>query len=355
MRIAVDGMGGDAAPRVIVDGIKAAFRREEAEGSAPELKILLVGDPEVLKKHLGRKWQRDPRISLVPASEVIGMNDSPATYLRKKPDSSIRVGINLLGRGEADAFFSAGNSGAVMATASMVLRRNPGVDRPAIAAVMPGREGGVVLLDLGANVDCRPIQLFQFAVMGSGYCRFITRKEKPRVGLINNGEEEEKGNYVIRKAHALLKESSLNYIGFVEGQDIYTAKADVLVCDGMLGNVILKSAEGLTETVEGLLKEQIGHNPLSWLGFLFIRGAYRRMRKTMDYRKHGGAPLLGVNGVVLVGHGRSNVEAVQNGIHQADRLAAEGFTDYIARELQTVTVRAIPEESSPEAAHGTGE
>lgn len=355
MRIVVDGMGGDAAPKVIVDGIKSALKQEDEEGPRRELKILLVGDPEILKKQLGRKWQKDDRITIVPATEIIGMNDSPATYLRKKPNSSIRVGIQLLSKGEADAFFSAGNSGAVMATAAMVLKRLEGVDRPAIAGLMPGREGGVILLDLGANVDCRPMQLFQFAVMGSGYCRFITRKESPRVGLINNGEEEEKGNYIIRKAHSLLKQTSLNYVGFVEGQDIFSAKADVLVCDGMLGNVILKSAEGFSETVEGLLREQVGHNPFYWIGFLFLRGAYRRMRRTMDYRKHGGAPLLGVNGVVVVGHGRSNVEAVQNGINQADRLAAEGFTGYIARELQTVKAKEGQVEESPEALQITGE
>lgn len=343
MRIVVDGMGGDLAPRAIVEGAVAAL--EPAPEKPPEpFEILLVGDPEVLKTNLDSLASRSREIRIIPAREVINMNDPPTAPLRKKPDSSIRVGIDLLARGEADAFYSAGNSGAVMATASIVLKRPAGVDRPALAGLLPTKGGSTVVIDLGANVDCRPLQLYQFAIMGSGFCRIALGKENPRVGLMSNGEEDEKGNDLSQKTHQLLKTSSLNYLGFIEGQDIFNGRADVVVCDGFVGNVVLKSAEGLAENIQNFLKDQIKCHPLRALGYLLLRGAYAQLRKKIDYRRQGGAPLLGVNSVVIIGHGRSDALAVQNGIHLAGRLAAQKLPDWIAQELKAVPLEPAPPE-----------
>lgn len=337
-------MGGDLAPRAIVEGVVAALAPSSEKPREP-LEILLVGDPEVMKSNLDSLTKLPTsEIRIIPAREVITMSDPPTAALRKKPDSSIRVGIDLLTRGEADAFFSAGNSGAVMATASLILKRPPGVDRPALAGLLPTKGGSAVVIDLGANVDCRPFQLYQFAIMGSGFCRIATGKENPRVGLLNNGEEDEKGNNLSQQTHQLLKASSLNYLGFIEGQDIFNGRADVVVCDGFLGNVVLKSAEGLAGNIQNFLKDQIKSHPARMLGYLLLRGAYANLRKKIDYRRQGGAPLLGVNGVVIIGHGRSDALAVKNGIYLAGRLAAQKLPDWIAQELKAIPLEPPPAE-----------
>ncbi len=336
-------MGGDLAPRAIVEGVVAALAPSPEKPREP-LEILLVGVPEVMKANLDSLAPHAQDIRIIPAREVITMSDPPTAGLRKKPDSSIRVGIDLLTRGEADAFFSAGNSGAVMATASLILKRPPGVDRPALAGLLPakGGIGSTVVIDLGANVDCRPSQLYQFAIMGSGFCRIATGKENPRVGLLNNGEEEEKGNNLSQQTHQLLKASSLNYLGFIEGQDIFNGRADVVVCDGFLGNVVLKSAEGLAGNIQNFLKDQIKSHPARMLGYLLLRGAYANLRKKIDYRQQGGAPLLGVNGTVIIGHGRSDALAVKNGIFLAGRLAAQKLPEWIAQELKAIPLEPPP-------------
>jgi glycerol-3-phosphate acyltransferase PlsX len=335
-------MGGDLAPRAIVEGVVAALVPSPDKPREP-LEILLVGDPEVMKTNLASLTKLPtPEIRIIPAREVITMSDPPTAALRKKPDSSIRVGIDLLTRGEADAFFSAGNSGAVMATASLILKRPPGVDRPALAGLLPTKGGSAVVIDLGANVDCRPFQLYQFAIMGSGFCRIATGKESPRVGLLNNGEEDEKGNNLSQQTHQLLKASSLNYLGFIEGQDIFNGRADVVVCDGFIGNVVLKSAEGLAGNIQNFLKDQIKSHPARMLGYLLLRGAYANLRKKIDYRRQGGAPLLGVNGVVIIGHGRSDALAVKNGIYLSARLAAQKLPDWIAQELKAIPLEPPP-------------
>jgi len=337
-------MGGDLAPRAIVEGVVQALSPSPEKPSEP-LEILLVGDPEVLNAELASLTSPSREIRIIPAREVITMSDPPTAPLRKKPDSSIRVGIDLLSRGEADAFFSAGNSGAVMATASIILKRPPGVDRPALAGLLPTKGGSAVVIDLGANVDCRPLQLYQFAIMGSGFCRIAQGKENPRVGLLNNGEEDEKGNNLSQQTHQLLKASSLNYMGFIEGQDIFNGRADVVVCDGFVGNVVLKSAEGLAGNIQNFLKDQIKSHPLRMLGYLLLRGAYANLRKKIDYRRQGGAPLLGVNGVVIIGHGRSDALAVQNGIYLAGRLASQKLPDWIAQELKGIPLEPPPLDS----------
>jgi glycerol-3-phosphate acyltransferase PlsX len=327
MRIAVDAMGGDHAPAAIVDGAVAAARHLDVE-------IALVGSTPAIEQALSvhPDW-RDLALQIVEAPDVIGMSDSPAAALRRKPRASIRVAADAVARGEAAALFSAGHTGAAVMAAYAAFGTIDGVDRPALATAIPTRGRPAILLDAGASVECRPQHLLQFGVMGSVYARLALGVERPRVGLLSIGEEESKGNELTRDAHRLLKAAPLNFIGNVEGREIYSGVADVIVCDGFTGNVVLKTSEGLVEAVEALLGEELNGTFSSQVGYLLSRRAFRRFRRRVDYSEYGGAPLLGVAGLVFVGHGRSSAKAVRNAIAMAQRFAASDFIRRVEHEI----------------------
>jgi glycerol-3-phosphate acyltransferase PlsX len=320
-------MGGDHAPSVVVDGAVAAARHLAVQ-------IALVGPTAALEPSLESHpdW-RQLGLEVVDAPDSIGMADPPVTSLRKKPRASIRVAADLVARKEAAALFSAGNTGATVMAAHAAFGMIAGVDRPALATTIPTRQRPAVLLDSGANVECRPHHLLQFAVMGSVYARVALATERPRVGLLSIGEEETKGNELTREAHRLLKASSLNFIGNVEGREIYSGVADVVVCDGFTGNVVLKTSEGLVDTVEALLGDELQGTFSSQVGYLLSRRAFRRFRRRVDYSEFGGAPLLGVAGLTIVGHGRSSAKAVRNAIAMAFRFADGDFIHRVEQEI----------------------
>jgi glycerol-3-phosphate acyltransferase PlsX len=334
-------MGGDAAPSVIVDGAVAAARAlalrlpfsasREARG---DTRIALVGAAAAVAQALmPHPDYAALGIDIVEAPDVIGMADSPAAALRRKPRASIRVAAELVAGQDRAALFSAGHTGATVMAAHAAFGMIPGVDRPALATTIPTRTTPAVLLDAGANVECRPQHLVQFAIMGSVYARLAFDIERPRVGLLSIGEEETKGNELTREAHQLLKASPLNFIGNVEGREIYSGGADVIVCDGFTGNVVLKTSEGLVDAVEALLGDELQGTFSSQVGYLLSRRAYRRFRKRVDYSEYGGAPLLGVAGLAVVGHGRSSVKAVRNAVLMAYRFATSDFNAELRRTM----------------------
>ncbi len=328
MRIAVDAMGGDDAPGPVVEGALAAARHLDLE-------VLLVGPTATLEAELARHPDAlSLPVRIVEAPEVVGMADAPVASLRRKPRASVKVAAELVARGEADAMFSAGSTGASVMAAYAAFGMLPGVDRPALATTIPTRAGRpAVLLDAGANADCRPHHLLQFGVMGAVFTRVVLGVPAPRVGLLSIGEEETKGNDLTREAHRLLKASGLNFIGNVEARDVYTGLADVIVCDGFTGNIALKISEGLVETVEALLGEELRGTFSSQVGYLLSRRAFRRFRRRVDYSEYGGAPLLGVAGLSIVGHGRSSAKAVRNAVAMAARFAGSDFLSRVEHEI----------------------
>src|SRR5947209_17689622 len=331
--IAVDAMGGDFAPRPVVDGALAAARHFD-------LGVALVGPRANLDVELARHDDVDPeRIRIVEATDVVAMEDSPAAALRRKPNASIKVAAEIVARGEAAALFSAGHTGATVMAAYAAFGMLPGVDRPALAATIPTRSRPAVLLDVGASVECRPQHLLQFAVMGSLYARLAFGVGAPRVGLLSIGEEETKGNELTREAHRLLKASPLPFVGNIEARRVYSGDADVIVCDGFTGNVALKISEGVVEMVETLLGEELSSTITMRVGSVLTRRALRRFRRRVDYSEYGGAPLLGVRGIAIVGHGRSSAKAVRNAVAMAYRFAAERFIERVEREI---TAAAVP-------------
>ena len=330
--VAVDAMGGDEAPRSIVDGALAAARHFD-------LGVALVGPPAVLQPEIARHPDvASDRIRLVDAADVVAMEDAPSAALRRKPNASIRVAADLVARGEAAALFSAGHTGATVMAAHSAFGMLPGVDRPALAATIPTRRHPAVLLDVGASVECRPQHLLQFAIMGSVYARVLFGPDSPRVGLLSIGEEATKGTELTREAHRLLKTAPISFIGNVEARDVYSGTADVIVADGFTGNVALKISEGLVETMEALLEEELSSTVTLRVGSLLTRRALRRFKRRVDYSEYGGAPLLGVAGVAIVGHGRSSAKAVRNAIAMAYRFAAQRF---IQRVEQNITAAAM--------------
>jgi glycerol-3-phosphate acyltransferase PlsX len=330
--IAVDAMGGDHAPRPEVEGSIAAARELG-------VRILLVGLPNELKRELARHPHRGLPIEIVPASEVIAMSDSPSQAFRKKKDSSAHVATRLVRDGAADGQVSAGNTGAVMAVARFGLGTLPSVDHPALAAPFPTARGGTcVLLDVGANVDSKPAHLVQFAIMGEIYYRAIFGTRRPKVGLLSIGEEESKGNELTREAYARLKQSSFHFVGNVEGRDIFGGAVDVIVCDGFIGNIALKISEGAAQHIEYLLKDAMQSTLTSQVGYVLSRRAYKTFRKKLDYSEYGGAPLLGVRGVTVIGHGRSNAHAVKNAVRAAAELVRGKVNDKIEKELSMLSV-----------------
>ena len=331
--IALDAMGSDKAPRPEVDGALQAARHYG-------VRVLLVGrEPQIraeLARHTGLS---DLPIEIVHATEVVGMGDKAAQAVRSKRDSSIRVGLRLVREGRASGFVTAGNTGAAMATAKMVLGALPGVDRPSLAAVFPTALGtAAILLDVGANVDCKPDNLAQFAVMGEIYCRQMLGIRRPRVGLLSIGEEETKGNELTREAFQFLKLMPLNFIGNVEGRDLYSGKVDVIVADGFVGNVALKTSEGVANLVRYVLKESLRATITRQVGYLLSRSAFAEFKKRFDYSEYGGAPLLGVKGACIITHGSSNANAIKNAIRVTAEFAQRNINAAIEKELAAIQV-----------------
>jgi len=327
--IAVDAMGGDQAPRAEVEG---AIRAARSLG----VNIILVGCEDTLREELRRQEGADSLpVAVVHASERITMEDSAAKALRGKRDSSIRVACRLVRDGAAAGVVSAGNTGAVMATAKLVMGTLPGVDRPTLAQAFPTLSGRpAVMVDVGANVDCTERMLAQFAVMGEIYTRVIFGVDAPRVGLLSIGEEAHKGNELTRKAYTLLKTLPLNFIGNVEGRDVYSGQTDVLVCDGFIGNVALKVSEGLVELVRETLRKSLESTLTGKIGYVLSRQAFSDFKKRLDYSEYGGAPLLGLRGVCIICHGRSNANAIKNAIRIAAQFSTGCVNQRIEKELQ---------------------
>lgn len=325
--IAVDAMGGDHAPRPEVEGSVLAARELG-------VRVLLVGQPSAVRAELAKHSPTHLPIEIVPASEAITMDDHPAQAFRRKKDSSVHVAARLVREAKAQGFVSAGNTGAVMTVARFLLGTLESVDRVALAAPFPNAKGGVsVLLDVGANVDSKPEHLVQFAVMGEVYYRSTFGHRRPRVGLLSIGEEEIKGNELTREVHNRLKKTHLHYMGNVEGGDLFSGEVDVIVCDGFVGNIALKICEGLALQIFGLLKKSMKSSLVSQFGAMLSQGAFKGLRKAIDYAEYGGAPLLGVRGVCVIGHGRSNAVAVKNAIRVAAGLARARMNEKIEEEL----------------------
>jgi glycerol-3-phosphate acyltransferase PlsX len=299
------------------------------------LPIILVGDTDRIQGELNRHRTEGLDIGIRHASEVVGMHDSASDAIRKKKDSSIRVAFDLVKKGEAHAVVSAGNSGATMAAGMFVLKRVQGIDRPAIATIFPNLKDQTLVLDVGGNVDCKPFHLAQFALMGEVYARHVLGKERPRVGLLSNGEEESKGNDLTREANQLLKGATFKYVGYVEGRDLFNGAVDVVVCDGFVGNVVLKVSEGLADAIFTMLRQEIGRSSLAKIGYLLARPAFRAFRKKTDYAEYGGAPLLGIEGTGMICHGGSSPRAITNAIRMAHEYAARRVNDQLVARLQT--------------------
>lgn len=310
MKIAIDAMGGDTAPESAVAGAVRAARELPIE-------IVLVGQREAIEKSLSSYSQRPANLSIAHAPEVIGMDESPVASIRKKRESSINVGLGLLKDRAVDAFVSAGNTGAVMSASMLLVGLLPGIERPGIAILLPGVKGDTLLIDVGANIDPKPLHLLQYALMGEAYVRCVLGKARPTVGLLNVGEEETKGTEFMKEAYGLLEGSGVNFVGNVEGHDIFTGEFDVIVCDGFAGNVALKTAESLASAINQLLKRSLAMSPITRLGAWLARDAFVQLRKEVDYAEHGGAPLLGVDGLSIIAHGASGGKAIKNAIRVA--------------------------------------
>jgi glycerol-3-phosphate acyltransferase PlsX len=352
-RIAVDAMGADGSPRVEVEGVVAAVRER---GTA----VVLVGDEARLRSELKAVGAEREKIEVVHAPEVITMHDAPSMAVKQKKKSSMRVCFDLVKAGQADAVVSAGNSGAMMACGLFVLGRLPGVERPAIVTTFPTRAGECALLDMGANVDPKPAVLAQFGVLGAVYARLLHGKARPKVGLLSNGSEEHKGTPLTRDAHALLSragqgggaDAAFTYVGYVEGRDIFKGEVDVVVTDGFTGNVVLKSVEGAAEVIMSMVREEVMRSGIiAKLGAALMTSALRRLKRRTDYAEHGGAPLLGVDGVALICHGGSSAMAIKNAVWVADRFAQIGLGHELAAAIGQ---HAFLWENGPEKTAGVG-
>jgi glycerol-3-phosphate acyltransferase PlsX len=326
MKIAVDAMGGDNAPEEIVAGAVEAAQEYN-------IHVILVGYRERIEHELKKYKIKNLPIYIQHASEVVGMDDSPSKALRRKKNSSLKVAIDLVRDGRAQGVISAGNSGAAMALAMFTLKKLENIDRPAIVTNLPTVKGSTVILDVGGNVDCKPLHLAQFAVMGSVYATHILGKSVPRVGLLSNGEESSKGNELTRETDALLKNSPLNYVGYIEGGDIFPGDIDVIVCDGFVGNIVLKTSEGLALAMTEILKNELSANLKSRIGALLSKDALRRLKARIDYREYGGAPLLGVNGNCFICHGSSCRKAIKNAIRLSAEFGKQRVNDHLVAEM----------------------
>lgn len=328
MKIIVDAMGGDYAPRVVIEGAIAAVKNHDIE-------VILIGDEPRIRKFLSQLKYAGDRISVEHAPEVIEMHEPPAVSVRKKKNSSISLGIAMVKDGRGDAFFSAGNTGAVVCAATLVLGLLPKVERPGIAIVTPTLKGISLIVDVGANIDAKPLHLLQYGIMGSAYLENIFNVQNPSVGLLNVGEEETKGTDFVKDSYELLSKSHLNFMGNVEGKALFAGKCDVIVCDGFVGNVALKVTEGTAEAIQVFLKRHLLRtNLLGKLGVLLLKNEFLKFKKDMDYAEYGGAPLLGVDGVVIIGHGRSNATAIKNAIRVASEEVARKINQKITEAIQ---------------------
>ncbi len=328
MRIALDAMGGDHGPEELIAG--ALLAADQAD-----IQISLVGDEPLLQSYIDKiapNSASKEKLKIVHASQVVGMDEYPVDAIRKKKDSSIVVAFDLVLRKEVEAVVSAGNSGATMAAALRKLGRIKNVSRPGIASVFPTLKNPVVMMDVGANVDCRPLHLYQFGVMAAAFAR-IYDIQQPRVGLLTIGEESGKGNTLVKETYALLKESPLHFIGNVEGRDVFQGNVDVIICDGFVGNICLKVSEGLAEAAMQMLRNEILKSSMAKIGYLLARPAFRAFKKRVDYAEYGGAPLLGINGTGIVCHGKSNALAIKNAILAAVHMVSNNVNEVIARDL----------------------
>ena len=341
MKIALDAMGGDFGPAVVVEGAVVAAREHG-------IASVLVGDKAAIEREILRLKAQDLPLSIRHATQVVGMAEAPSQALRRKRDSSLRVAADLVKDGECHALVSAGNTGAAMAIGMFVLGLLPGVERPAIATALPSLAGFTVLIDAGANVDPKPRHLFQFAVMGHVYSRDIIGKDNPRVGLLSVGEEEGKGNELVKDTFESLRGSSLNFIGNIEGRDIYNGRCDVVVTDGFTGNVCLKVSESLAEMLTSMIREELTRDVLSKAGAVLAQRAFARMKRRVDYTEMGGAPLLGINGASIICHGASPVKAIKNALRVATEWVRNNVNDHIKTALEAESVLAEGREGGRE-------
>ena len=328
IKIALDAMGGDRAPRAIVEGAARASREYQCH-------IVLVGKERYINKFLKKNDYVKERISVKDASEIIKMDDSAAVSVRRKKNSSISVGIELLKEKKVDAFISAGNTGAVVCAAALKLRTLPGIERPGIGVVLPSINKPCMVIDVGANIDAKPTHLLHYGIMGAAYYKYILGAYNPSVGLLNIGQEESKGTGLIKEARVLFEKSNLNFIGNIEARDIYKGKVNVVVCEGFVGNIVIKVTEGFAEASSTLLKMEITKRLLPKIGAILSLPAYRAIKRKTDYTEYGGAPLLGVDGRVLIAHGSSNAKAIKNAVrvtieyvkHKLNKHILEGLED----------------------------
>ena len=338
MKIILDAMGGDNAPAAVVDGGVQAAREYGLE-------VVLIGRREAVEPELARYDTAGLQVPVVHASEVIEMDEHPALVVKTKRDSSMVVGMQMVKRGEADAFVTMGNSGGALAAALFHLGRLRGIKRPALSSIFPTAKGPAFLIDLGANPDCKPEYLLQFAMMGSVYAERVLGIKNPRVGIISNGEEEGKGNLLVRDTTPLLRSSGLNFIGNLEGKDLPAGLADVAVTDGFTGNVLIKASEGVAALILDSLEREIKARPLAMVGALLARPAFRAVKRVLDYSEYGGGALLGVDGVVIVGHGRSNAKAVKNAVRVAAAAVENHVLDAIRSGVEAMPVTPGDEEA----------
>jgi glycerol-3-phosphate acyltransferase PlsX len=329
MRVALDAMGGDYAPSVNVEGAVETINERD------DIEVILVGNETLIRKELQHKKFRHDRITIEHATEVVEMQESPSAAVRKKKNSSIRVGIELVKSGKAGAFVSAGHSGVIMATSLLLLGKSPGVLRPAIATLMPTLRDTFIMLDVGATVDCKPENLLQFALMGNTYGRLVLGRTSPRIALLSIGEEDTKGNELTKEAFKIIKNTDLNFIGNIEGKDVFAGKADVVVCDGFIGNIALKISEGLAETILKMLKREITSGSTGRIGYLMMKPAIRNFKKKTDYDEYGGAPLLGINGACIISHGRSTAKAIKNALRVAADFSSKKVFQAITAEIES--------------------
>jgi len=346
VNIAVDAMGGDWGPRVVVRGGVEAAREMD-------LSITLVGLKDVLEEELSQIEHDPARVRIHACTQVAGMNEPPLEVIRHKKDASVRVAFELVKAGACQAAVSAGNSGATMAAALTVLGRMEGVERPAAATVLPAIRGRLVIIDVGANVDCKPSYLLQFALMGAAYAEIVLKVEQPRVALLSIGQEDHKGNQLVRQTHDLLKASSLNFIGNIEGQDLFSNLADVVVCDGFVGNVVLKLSEAMGEVLSVMLRREFDFGFWPLLSIMGLKSVFRRFSRKVDYAEIGGAPLLGVNGVGIISHGRSSPKAIKNAVGGASEFVRQDLPARIAAQLkesQDLTARPLRPKTVPDQA-----
>ena len=331
MKIVLDGMGGDNAPSATVEG---AVQAAKEFGSH----VIIVGIKDVLERELSKYGNHFPNIELQHASDIIDMHDAPAVSVRKKKDSSINVAVKLVKEGKGQAIVSAGNTGAVVCATTLYLRPLKGVERPGIAIVIPTLKGASLIIDVGANIDPKPRHLYQYAIMGDVYSRTILKKFNPTVGLLNIGQEASKGTDFLRKTYSLFAKSQLNFVGNVEGRDLFNGSCDVIVCDGFVGNVVLKVSESLAESLSALLKRELGESFISRIGALFSKSALLAMKREMDYSEYGGAPLLGIDGICIICHGASSAKAVKNAIKVAAEFIEHKVNQHISESVARSTL-----------------